>query len=79
MARKFRIADDDNNGTVSFQEFVKVVNEHVLGWTLSQTRAVFDFFDKDKSASISFDEFLQGIRGELNERRKQLVLTAFEV
>jgi Ca2+-binding EF-hand superfamily protein len=40
---------------------------------------VFDFFDKDKSGGIDFDEFLVGVRGGLNDRRKQLVLMAYEV
>ena len=39
---------------------------------------VFDHFDADHGGSISYDEFLVGVRGELNERRKQLVLLAFK-
>ena len=35
--------------------------------------ALFNHFDEDKSGSISYDEFLIGVRGELNERREQLV------
>jgi Ca2+-binding EF-hand superfamily protein len=50
-----------------------------LDWNGSQIKALFDHFDRDKSGSISFDEFLQGLRGELNDRRRQLVLMAFEV
>jgi len=64
---------------VDFSEFTKVINEHALNWSVSQVRSVFDHFDKDKSGSISFDEFVQGLRGDLNDRRKQLVLMAFEV
>lgn len=79
MARKFKIADDDNSGIISLPEFRKVISEHALGWTLVQEKAIFDFFDKDKSGGISFDEFLAGVRGVLNDRRRQLVLQAFEV
>ncbi len=64
---------------MDFAEFTKVVHEHALEWTGSQIKALFDHFDKDKSGSISFDEFIQGLRGDLNDRRKQLVLMAFEV
>ena len=56
-----------------------MTNEHALGWSAAQVRLLFDRFDKDKNGTISFDEFIQGLRGELNERRKQLVLLAFEV
>ena len=56
------------------------LNHHsITTHSLVQTAAVFTHFDKDKSGAISFEEFLAGVRGELSERRKQLVLMAFEV
>ncbi len=71
--------DDNNSKTVSLSEFTKAVSEHTLTWTPAQIKLVFDHFDCDKSGEISFDEFIQGVRGKLNERRQQLVLMAFEV
>lgn len=79
ISRKFRIADDDNSGEISFAEFEKLVSEHTLGWTSAQVKKMFGYFDSDNSGSINFDEFLVGIRGDLNDRRRQLVLMAFEV
>jgi Ca2+-binding EF-hand superfamily protein len=35
--------------------------------------------DRDDSGNISYDEFLVGIRGVMNERRKSLVLMAFKI
>ena len=63
----------------SLTEFTKVISEHSLEWTPAQVKSVFDRFDNDKSGSISLDEFIITIRGELNDRRRQLVLLAFEV
>jgi hypothetical protein len=54
-----------------------MVKEHVMNWTPEQVRLVFDKFDSDKSGSISYDEFLVGIRGELNDRRRQLCSASF--
>ena len=79
LSRKFRIADDDNSGTLNLAEFSKMSGEHTLGWTPEQTKLMFDHFDKDHSGTIVFDEFLVTIRGQLNDRRRQLVLMAFEV
>lgn len=79
ISRKFRIADDDRSGRIEFKEFVKVIGEHALGWNAKQIRTVFDHFDSDRSGAIDFDEFIFGIRGHLNDRRRQLVLMAFEV
>lgn len=56
-----------------------MVHEHALGWTPAQIKTLFDHFDRDKNGQISFDEFVRGLRGDLNHRRKQLVLQAFEV
>ena len=79
LQRKFRIMDDDNSHSISLAEFTKAIKEHVLDWTSAQIQVLFDHFDADKSGAISFDEFIFGVRGVLNDRRKQLVLMAFEV
>ena len=76
---KFRAADDNGNGQLDLYEFTKVIREHGFAWTESQIKSLFDHFDTDKSTTISFDEFLIAIRGELNERRKSLVMMAFEL
>ena len=39
---------------------------------------VFNHFDADRGGTISYDEFLVGVRGQLNERRQQMVLMAFK-
>lgn len=79
LARKFRIMDDDNSGKLSLDEFTKGVKELDLSWSVIQTKAVFDSFDTDHVGGISYNEFLRGARGEINENRKQLVLQAFEI
>lgn len=78
LARKFKIADDDGNGSLDIQEFTKVINEHKLGWTAEQIKLVFEHFDEDRSKTITYNEFLFAIRGQLNERRKGLVLLAYQ-
>lgn len=40
---------------------------------------VFETFDTDKSGKISYDEFLVAIRGEMNERRTQMVRIAIYI
>jgi len=79
LARKFRIMDDDGSKKLDIGEFTKAINEHALGWTVSQIKIVFDFFDTNKDSFVDFDEFLVGIRGHLNERRAQMVLMAFQL
>ena len=40
---------------------------------------MFEFFDADGNGNITYDEFLEGVRGEINEKRKELIMMAFDV
>ena len=53
---------------------------HECGLALEpgEAQALFDHFDRDRSGSIDYDEFVSGVRGGLNARRKALVGQAFE-
>jgi hypothetical protein len=79
LARKFKIIDDDNSKSISFDEFCKAIDEAALTWSVEQKKWLFEHFDRDNNGSISFDEFLGTVRGVLNERRKQFVLMAYEL
>lgn len=79
IARKFRIMDDDNSNSVDLDEFKKAIAEHAMDWNDQQIKLVFDFFDRDGNGSISYEEFLRGARDPLNDRRRQLILQAFQV
>ena len=39
---------------------------------------LFSLFDVNQDGNISYDEFLRGVVGEMNQARKQLVRRAFE-
>ncbi|KAG2510439.1 hypothetical protein JM18_008972 [Phytophthora kernoviae] len=79
LGRKFRIADDNGNRKLSLSEFSKAVCEHDLGLSQTEVEELFHFIDTNNSGDLDFDEFLLAIRGELNERRTQLVLAAFKI
>jgi Ca2+-binding EF-hand superfamily protein len=79
LARKFRIVDDDGSGTLELPEFQKCMKECQMNFTPEETTELFKFFDADAGGTITYDEFLTGVRGELNMRRAQLVLLAFDI
>ena len=60
-------------------EFAKCMKEQKLGLEPREVRQLFKFFDEDASGTITYDEFLFGVRGEMNTRREQMVLLAFDV
>ena len=45
----------------------------------SELDEVFKLFDKNADGKISFDEFIRSVRGEMNQRRRDLVLQAFKL
>jgi len=79
LARKFKIMDDDQSGTLDEFEFRKGLKECRLDLTERQIKHLFGYFDKDDSGSITYEEFLVGIRGVLNARRREMVHMAYDV
>lgn len=62
LQRKFRIVDDDGSKSLNMVEFKKAIRECALNMTDLQLSQLFGYFDKDRSGTISFDEFIQGVR-----------------
>ncbi len=58
-------------------EFQWGLKEHGVDLSPSEFERIFKFFDKNNEGRISYDDFLYGLRGELNGRRKALVKLAF--
>ena len=79
IQRAFRIIDDDNSGQLSTDEFKKALHEMNILLSENHFFEIFAFFDQDGSNTISYDEFIMGLRGPIPGIRKKLVLLAFDV
>ena len=79
LAKKFKIMDDDNSGYLSEAEFSKAMTECRMELTKQQLKHLFRYFDKSDDGTISYDEFLVGILGVLNKRRRAIVKLAFNI
>jgi hypothetical protein len=77
LQRKF--FDYNNSATADLADFTQMIVEYSFDWTPKQIQLLFDSFDTDRSGSILYDEFLERLKGMLNERRVLLVLIAFQV
>lgn len=63
LSRKFRIMDDNQDGTLDQSEFIKGMKEcKICDLTDKSLKHLFNYFDKDDSGVISYDEFLVGVR-----------------
>ncbi len=79
LRRCFMIADDDGSKSLSIYELDKVCKDYRIGLTKQETQYLFKFFDINENGSIDYEEFLHGVRGEMNSFRKGLVKKAFEI
>eukprot|EP00824_Muranothrix_gubernata_P020034 TRINITY_DN40256_c0_g1_i1.p2 TRINITY_DN40256_c0_g1~~TRINITY_DN40256_c0_g1_i1.p2 ORF type:complete len:219 (-),score=62.11 TRINITY_DN40256_c0_g1_i1:90-722(-) len=78
LSRTFKIFDDDNSKSLDKKEFGKGLKDY--GLTLAETdlALLLRHFDRDGDGTISYDEFIRGIRGELNATRRAIVRKAFD-
>ena len=66
LARQFKIADDNNSKDLDMNEFKKAVKDFRTGINDPDSEKLFKIFDRDRSGSINYEEFLRGVRGEMN-------------
>lgn len=78
LGRLFRIIDDNNSRSIDLSEFSKVCSEYRLGFGPQDVKNLFNAFDLNKNGEVDYDEFLRGVRGEMNEARKKLVGLAYK-
>lgn len=69
IGRVFRILDDNRNRQLEVNELLWGLKDFGVTLSEAQVKALISAFDRDGSNSISFDEFLRALRGELNEFR----------
>lgn len=58
-------------------EFMWGLKENGHNLNPSEFERIFKYFDKNNDGKISYDEFLVGLRGDLNANRRELVALAF--
>jgi Ca2+-binding EF-hand superfamily protein len=69
--------DDDKSGMLSMGEFEKACKDFRIGITPEFMPVVFDAFDLNHDGTLSTDEFMKGICGNLPQSRQQTLVEAF--
>ena len=75
----FRAMDRNGNKTLDPIEFKYAMRDYGLPISDQEVTQIVKYFDTNRDGKISFDEFLRAIRGELNDRRTDLVHMAYKV
>lgn len=79
VGRTFRRMDDNGDRKIDKQEFKWGLKDTGLKLDDKELNTLFKFFDRNNQGHIDFDEFLGALRGPMNDRRKNLVLLAYDV
>lgn len=69
--------DDNNNRSLDIYEFTKAMKDYMMGFSDSEIRTLYAYFDYDRTGAVDYDEFLRTIRGPMNPSRKKFVGQAY--
>jgi Ca2+-binding EF-hand superfamily protein len=81
LGLQFRLLDSDGTQSLSRAELELGLDKFMRGFGVHLSKAevdeLFKLFDADHSGSITYDEFLKGIRGTMGPERVELVKLAW--
>lgn len=77
MRRIFKQMDFNGSKTLDAQEFEQALGAYGLFPKKVELQALMKYYDIDGNGSISFDEFISGMKDELSPRRLNMVKKAF--
>ena len=78
IKRTFMLIDENGDKKISFHEFEKMFKRYRFNLSQVEINNLFNYFDKDGSGYIDYGEFVNGIVGDLNKFRKDILKQVFE-
>eukprot|EP00668_Euglena_longa_P004661 GGOE01005443.1.p1 GENE.GGOE01005443.1~~GGOE01005443.1.p1 ORF type:complete len:557 (-),score=172.94 GGOE01005443.1:244-1779(-) len=79
LMRILKTMDRDGNHQLTGQELQEGLKTYGIFLTDKEVASVVRTFDRDGSGTINVNEFLRELRGDLNPRRRALVLQAYRL
>ena len=79
LGRLLAIMDDNGDKRLSKEEFKYGLQDYGIKVSSVELDQLFLYFDRDKNGFIDVTEFLVGIKGDMNERRRNIVRMAFDI
>jgi Ca2+-binding EF-hand superfamily protein len=73
-----RELDENNEQELDLKMFTQLCQEFEFGLNNEEIEELFLSFDKEERGMINYDDFIRVLRGELNEKRKDLVQNIFK-
>ena len=79
IRREFMIADNDNSKTIDIKEFKKFCHDYRIPLNENEIQVLFNEIDINGNGKIDYEEFLRGVVGEMNDRRRKIILQVFKI
>ena len=77
MRRTFMIIDENSNKKITFDKFQQLFKKFRYSLSEEEINNLFNYFDKEGSGFIDYDEFVNGVCGNLNNFRKNVLKQVF--
>ena len=78
MEGRFRELDENNEQELDLKSFGQICHEFDFGINDDEVEELFASFDKEERGMVNYDDFIRILRGELNDKRKELVQNVFK-
>ena len=78
MEGRFRELDENNEQELDLKSFSQICHEFDFGINDDEVEELFASFDKEERGMVNYDDFIRILRGELNDKRKELVQNVFK-
>lgn len=78
LAVIFKALDTNGNKQIDIEELYWGLKDFGIDISLEDAQRVLSGFDRDKNGTLNFDEFLRGIRGEINDARVSWIKKAYQ-
>ncbi|KAL4489389.1 hypothetical protein ABPG72_002685 [Tetrahymena utriculariae] len=77
LERQLKTTDVDNDGRLSLAEFKKSISNFKIEVTETEITIIFNLFDPQQTGQISLFDFLNALKGQMNQFRFNLVNEVF--
>ena len=78
LLKHFKLNDDNNSKEIELYEFSKALREFDTELSEGEISALFNYFDKEKTGVLNYVNFINAIRGPMNQKRIGIVKEAFK-
>lgn len=77
MRRTFMLIDENSNKKITFDQFEDLFKKFRYDLSEEEINRLFNYFDKEGSGFINYDEFVNGVCDNLNKFRRNILKQVF--